>query len=68
MFSKKFTNIIKSGNFGEFSDSFLVANNKKAIESSGESDGGKGGEFFLCTHDKWFFIKTISSDEEIVLN
>ena len=64
MYSKKFQNIIASGEFGEFSDSFLVNNNKKAIESSGESDGGAGGEFFLCTFDKRFFIKTISSEEE----
>lgn len=64
MFSKKFQNIIQSGEFGEFSDSFAVNNNKSAIESSGESDGGAGGEFFLCTYDKRFFIKTISSEEE----
>lgn len=44
-----------------------MSKNQKAIKSSGESDGGAGGEFFLVTHDKRFFIKTINSEEEQVL-
>ena len=59
MHSLKFIRVINCGDFGEFSDSFKVDNNKQAIENSGESDGGKGGEFFLMTYDKRFFIKTI---------
>ena len=67
MYTKKFTNIIRSGLFGEFSKSFDVNKNKIAIKRSGESDGGAGGEFFLCTYDKRFFIKTITIEEEKVL-
>lgn len=42
--------------------------NQRAIRNSGESDGGAGGEFFLVTFDKKFFIKTINEEEEGVLN
>lgn len=51
----------------EIGSSFEVELNSKAINNSGESDGGAGGEFFLCTYDSNFIIKTINSEEEIVL-
>lgn len=61
--TKKFQKIIQSGKFGKFSPSFAVNQNSAAIRGSGESDGGKGGEFFLITSDKRFVIKTINESE-----
>lgn len=66
MFTKKFQRVIDSGKFQDMQESFLVEKNKQAIAKSGDSDGGAGGEFFLLTHDKKFFIKTITVDEEAV--
>ena len=66
--TKKFSKIIQSGKFGKFSGSFEVSKNKAAITGSGQSDGGKGGEFFLITSDKRFVIKTINESEMIVFN
>ena len=52
MYSKKFIDIIENSAYKDFSDSFSVKKNQKAIDNSGESDGGAGGEFFLITYDK----------------
>jgi len=68
MFSKKFQEILEKNEYEDFSASFDVEKNKSAIESSGESDGGAGGEFFLLTHDKQYVIKTISADEDKVFS
>ncbi len=63
--TKKFNKIIDKGKF-KFLDSFRVAKNKNAIYTSGASDGGKGGEFFLITFDNKYIIKTINKAEEVI--
>ena len=68
LYTKKFQSIIDAFGYKDFHSSFDVKKNKKAIENSGESDGGAGGEFFLMTKDKQFVIKTINKDEERVFS
>lgn len=67
LFSHKFQKVMKAGGLQNISKSFSPSKNMEAILKSGESDGGAGGEFFLQTYDKKFFIKTINSSEEVVL-
>jgi hypothetical protein len=47
-------------------EAFNPKKNKKAIFKAGESQG-KSGSFFFCTHDKHFFIKTMTKSELKIL-
>ena len=64
--SKSFRKIIDSRKLEGLERSFVLSENSAAVKKSGESDGGAGGEFFLQTFDKRFFIKTITEDEEAI--
>lgn len=61
--SKLFIGIIGAENLSEVHKSFDIKLNWEMIRKSEEQSGGSGGEFFLCTHDKRYFIKTMTKKE-----
>ena len=64
--AREFKQIIQSRAFKKIEESFNVKDNAEAVRKSGGSDGGAGGEFFLLSHDRRFFVKTITEDEETI--
>jgi len=61
--AKRFIEVIGWDKLADIFHSFEVGSNLETIKKSEEQSGGAGGEFFLCTFDKKYFIKTMTKKE-----
>lgn len=56
---------MRSDGYGvDIFESLNLEKNLQAIKKAGSAEGGKGGEFFLFTHDSNLIIKTLTLEEK----